>query len=86
MPSCFRQEGAEAKGGVVAFQGDPECHWQSCKKNPGSPRHSAERIPWNGLHGEQTKGELDMWQDAARGRDTTRRPETHHSSASAMQK
>lgn len=50
MPSCFIQEEAEAKGGVVAFRGDPGCHWQSCEKNPGSPRHSAEGIPWNDLY------------------------------------
>lgn len=41
-PTCLTQEGAEAKGGVVVFQGDSVSQWQSCEKNPGSPSLSEE--------------------------------------------
>lgn len=44
-PNCFTQEGAEAKGGVVTFQGDPVSQWQSCEENADSPSHSAENVP-----------------------------------------
>ncbi|VCX43350.1 unnamed protein product, partial [Gulo gulo] len=35
---------------MVAFQGGPQCHWQSCEKNPGSPSHSAKRTTGNDIH------------------------------------
>lgn len=68
---------------MIDLQGDPGRHWQSCEKNPGYPRHSAEGILWNDLHRSKVS-ERGMWQDAAYGHDTTGWPGAHHLSASAM--
>ena len=47
---CLTKEGTKAKEGVVAFQGDPVRHWQSCEKDPNSLSHSEEMFPENDLH------------------------------------